>query len=186
MNPALTPSHFTSAAYHHNLSTLPLTHYLLNRIQTVHSLIMNTTLDKPDDPFFRCWAHNQCGWCLDEIGCSWCPFTQSCVPNPYALQLLAPAWDEHICPDSKNEKWEIRTRPLGCRVSTVTTLSVFVTVFATLWAVILVWLVVVGVRWVRSYHTKQEAGWWKVWRRLPGREELRQGNAREQQPLLGA
>ncbi|KAK4449250.1 hypothetical protein QBC34DRAFT_94541 [Podospora aff. communis PSN243] len=154
---------------------------------------MNTT-DNPDDPFFRCWARNQCGWCLDEKGCSWCPFTQSCVPNPYTLQFLAPAWDEQICPDSKNERWEIRTRSLGCWASTVTILSVMGTVLTTLAAVLLVWLGVLGVRWVRRYHAKQEAGWWKVWKRMPGRDrirwrilqwESRESDAWDQEPLLG-
>ncbi|KAK0657199.1 hypothetical protein B0T16DRAFT_54741 [Cercophora newfieldiana] len=151
---------------------------------------MNATYD-PEDPFFRCWAKNQCGWCLDEKGCSWCPFTQACVPNPYTVQFLAPVWDKQICPDSDNERWELRTRPLGCRVSTVTTLTTIVTVQTTLLAVLLVWLVVLGVGWFRKYHAKQEAGWWKVWRRLKIErwrvwQLARSSDSREQDPLLGA
>lgn len=71
--------------------------------------------------------------------------TQSCTPNTYAIPLLAPAYDENICPHWA-ERWEVRTRPLGCQVSTITALSVIIAVLSTLTVVFLIWLILVTTR----------------------------------------
>ncbi|KAL2165460.1 hypothetical protein VTH06DRAFT_758 [Thermothelomyces fergusii] len=83
----------------------------------------------PSDHFLRCWRRQLCPSCLDQPGCSWCPF--ACVPNTAAIPLLAPASDAQICPH-RSERWELRTRPLGCRVSAITALSVLAAVASTL------------------------------------------------------
>ncbi|PHH65469.1 hypothetical protein CDD81_2249 [Ophiocordyceps australis] len=49
--------------------------------------------------------------------------TGACVPNSFTMPLLAPVYDTRVCPYPP-ERWEIRTRPLGCHVSTITTFSV--------------------------------------------------------------
>lgn len=99
--------------------------------------------------------------------------TQSwtCVPNSHQVQFLAPAWEGDNTCLHWAERWEIRTRPLGCHVSTITTLTSLVTIACTLFFVFLVWLAGVAARRLVALHTKH-AGWWKVcrlngsWRQL--------------------
>ncbi|KAI0446694.1 hypothetical protein F4803DRAFT_448472 [Xylaria telfairii] len=111
----------------------------------------------------RCWAIQDCKGCLRQPDCSWCPYSWTCVPNSHRVQLLAPAWEgDYTCPHWA-ERWEIRTRPLGCHVSTITTLTSLVTIACTLLFVLLVWLAGVAARRLVAYHTKHR-GWWKVWR----------------------
>ncbi|KAI5862209.1 hypothetical protein GGS23DRAFT_597824 [Durotheca rogersii] len=128
---------------------------------------MNTTASSSStgggEHFQRCWRIQTCQGCLgQEPDCSWCPFSWTCVPNSNRLQLLAPAWDENVCPHWA-ERWEIRTRPLGCQVSTITTLTSLVTVASTLALVLLVTLTVLGARGIKAY-SKKNPGWWKIWR----------------------
>jgi hypothetical protein len=87
--------------------------------------------------------------------------TQSCVPNNYAIPALAPAYIEDICPHWA-ERWEIRTRPLGCYVSTVTTLTCIISVVSTLGVLLLLYLTVLLVRRLRALH-KRNPAWWKIW-----------------------
>lgn len=75
---------------------------------------------------------------------------------------MAPAYDENVCPHWA-ERWEIRTRPLGCQVSTITTLTSLVTIASTLLVVLLGFLVVFGARRLRAYNAAYP-GWWKAWR----------------------
>ncbi|OTA93624.1 hypothetical protein M434DRAFT_288719 [Hypoxylon sp. CO27-5] len=86
----------------------------------------------------------------------------TCVPNSHRIPFLAPAQDENICPHWA-ERWEVRTRPLGCQVSTITTLTSIVSIASTLVFVLLVTLAVWGVRKLRAYG-KKNPGWWRVWR----------------------
>lgn len=81
------------------------------------------------------------------------------MPNSYPIQLLAPAYDEDICPHWA-ERWEIRTHPLGCQVSTITTLTALVTIASTL---AVVFFVVAGVLATR-FLNRRFPGWWKPWR----------------------
>ncbi len=116
----------------------------------------------------------------------------SCVPNHYAVPLLAPAYDEDICPHWA-ERWEIRTRPLGCQVSTITSLTSIISIVSTLVFVLLVFLLVLLVRRMYRLHAKHP-GWWKVWRidwhRLSParwlRRERKPTQSPEQAPLLAA
>ncbi|KAH9902080.1 hypothetical protein F4778DRAFT_107252 [Xylariomycetidae sp. FL2044] len=118
--------------------------------------------DDHDAHLLRCWRIQNCGGCLEEPDCSWCPFSWTCVPNSYRAAFFAPAWDENICPHWA-ERWEIRTRPLGCQVSTITTLTSLVTIASTLLFVLLVALAVTGGKRLRVYGRKNP-GWWRVWR----------------------
>ncbi|KAI1457458.1 hypothetical protein F4805DRAFT_179971 [Annulohypoxylon moriforme] len=125
-----------------------------------------------DAHLMRCWRIQNCKDCLTrQPDCSWCPFSWTCVPNTARITLLAPAWDENICPHWA-ERWEIRTRPLGCQVSTITTLTSLVSIASTLVLVLLISLTVWGFRTLRAYG-KKNPGWWRMsksdWERLPAR-----------------
>lgn len=52
------------------------------------------------------------------------------MPNSHTLPLLAPAFQPGVCPHPL-ERWELRTRPFGCRVSSTTSLAVLAAVAAT-------------------------------------------------------
>ncbi|KAI0533873.1 hypothetical protein GGR58DRAFT_87177 [Xylaria digitata] len=116
-----------------------------------------------DPHFLRCWGIQECRGCLRQADCSWCPFSGTCVPNSHSVQFLAPVWEgDTTCPHWA-ERWEIRTRPLGCHVSTITTLTSLVTIACTLLFVFLIWLAGVATRRLVAFNTKQP-GWRKVWR----------------------
>lgn len=148
--------------------------------------------DPSDAHLLRCWRHQDCKGCLDESHCSWCPFSWACVPNNYTVPALAPAYDEGICPHWA-ERWEIRTRPLGCQVSTITSLTSLVSIASTiaLALIIVIWLFCF--RRIRRYHQQQPAGWWRFWEwnwkpRTGGiwfRSSDRDADAAEQEPILG-
>ena len=94
--------------------------------------------------------------------------------------MLAPAYDENICPHWA-ERWEVRTQPFGCQVSTITSLTSIISIVSTLVFVLLVLLIVLGVRRVRRY-SKDHPGWWRSfryrwWDRLTLKDD-------EQEPLL--
>lgn len=71
--------------------------------------------------------------------------------------MLAPAFDSKICPHP-DERWEVRTRPLGCGVSSGTGLAVVVTFLATL-AAILVVAAAVAVVWRIRKSGNKVIGW---------------------------
>ncbi|WQF77643.1 hypothetical protein CDEST_02657 [Colletotrichum destructivum] len=167
-----------------------------------------TSGESSDEHLFRCWKHQDCRACLAESQCSWCPMvglrllasqtdraiadilglgqTSACVPNAYSIPLLAPAYNENICPHWA-ERWELRTKPLGCQVSTITSLTSIISIISTLLVVLLVALVVLGVRWGRR-RSKQDPNWWRVWtygwKQFFLRNGARDANG-EQDPLLG-
>ena len=79
--------------------------------------------------------------------------------------MLAPIHHEDICPDS-SERWELRTQPFGCDVSTTTGLSVMVSVLATLFLMLLIFItLVVGLRLRRYWKDKPRATnrWKATW-----------------------
>lgn len=116
----------------------------------------------------------------------------ACVPNNYTVPALAPAYDEDICPHWA-ERWEIRTRPLGCQVSTITGLTSLVSIASTIALALIIMFLLYCFRRVRTYHQQQPAGWWKVWKwdwrtRAAGlwfRSSDRDADAAEQEPILG-
>jgi hypothetical protein len=99
-----------------------------------------------DDHFLHCWPHNSCRPCLNvsskKYPCGWCPNSASCVP---AANLLSPISKPLICP-IRDERFELRTNGLGCGCSTFTFLSIVVTVFATIVALLVAWALLKGVR----------------------------------------
>ncbi|KAH6690399.1 hypothetical protein F5X68DRAFT_69650 [Plectosphaerella plurivora] len=146
--------------------------------KSLHELTLNFTgRESESEHFYRCWQHSLCRTCLAETECSWCPFTWACVPNAYPVPLLAPAYDEQICPHWA-ERWEIRSQPLGCQVSTITSLTSIVTIGSTLVFIALIHLTFLLVRW--TLRRKNRAGGWKFWRRGPMPEQ-----SAEEEPLLG-
>ncbi|KAH7133541.1 hypothetical protein EDB81DRAFT_105001 [Dactylonectria macrodidyma] len=142
----------------------------------------NFTFDEGQrEHLLRCWTKQNCDGCLNTARCSWCPYTSSCVPNSYAIPALAPAYDDKICPHW-SEKWEIRTRPLGCHVSTITTLTTIVTIASTLTLVGLLFGLVFSIRRLRRYN-KEHPGWWRALRRRWWSVVRRRRG--EEEPLLG-
>lgn len=88
------------------------------------------------DRFAACWRLQDCSTCIhSKHGCGWCPYSSTCVP---ANNLLDPISNDGICP-LWSERWELRTRTLGCGYSTTTLLSILVTVLATIAALALLY-----------------------------------------------
>lgn len=107
------------------------------------------------------------------ISCGTCQ-TSSCVPNSHTIPMLAPAYDENICPHWA-ERWEIRTRPFGCQVSTITSLTSLVSIASTVVLVLVVFLSVLGVRRLLRLN-RERPGWlrrlrYKGWGMLNKRQE---------------
>ena len=89
-----------------------------------------------EDRFAACWRRQNCYNCIHSShGCGWCASSSTCVP---ASSLLEPVSKGNICP-LKDERYELRTRALGCGCSTTTILSIIVTVFATIAALFLLY-----------------------------------------------
>jgi len=115
-----------------------------------------------DELLKYCWSQQECWGCLDRNPCSWCPTTSTCIPNNATIQLLAPISNPDICP-LWSERWELRARPLGCHVSTITFFTCVVSVLATFLVVILGLLGFWFERWVKSIWKGRQEGWWRVW-----------------------
>lgn len=93
---------------------------------TFRDLASNVTIT---DREAACWRRQDCYSCThDKHSCGWCPFSSTCVP---ASALTDPVKHKNICPLA-SERWELRTKALGCGCSTTTLLSIIVTVFATI------------------------------------------------------
>ncbi|KAH0611991.1 uncharacterized protein H6S33_010043 [Morchella sextelata] len=74
-----------------------------------------------------------------------------------------------------SERFELRTKPLGCKVSTVTALTAVISVLSTLLLVGIIFAVV-------RYHASVGSLWRRIWRRNSGEEE--NGEANENTRLL--
>lgn len=89
-----------------------------------------------EDRLAACWHIQNCYNCIrSNHGCGWCPFSSACIP---ASSLLEPVSNAKVCP-LKAERFELRTKALGCGCSTTTILSIIVTVFATIVALVLLY-----------------------------------------------
>ncbi|KAI1333462.1 hypothetical protein F5Y15DRAFT_405183 [Xylariaceae sp. FL0016] len=121
-------------------------------------------LDLEGAHFRRCWGTQDCRSCLQEPDCSWCPISFTCVPNSYRIQFLKPAYDGDLTCPHWTERWEIRTRPLGCYVSTITTLTAIVTILSTLFVVGFVAGAVTTTVKLRRYVRERQGGNWRFWR----------------------
>ncbi|CAK7246032.1 MAG: hypothetical protein STHCBS139747_007654 [Sporothrix thermara] len=111
------------------------------------------------DRFYRCWGHSNCGSCLGTSACSWCPFSATCVPNDHLVPALAPAWEGDLMCPYWAERWEVRTRPLGCQVSTITSLTALVAGALTLAVVLQTWAIVLVVRKLRQRRWQWPQRW---------------------------
>ncbi|KAK4621852.1 hypothetical protein CLAFUW4_07420 [Fulvia fulva] len=144
-----------------------------------------------------CWRIQDCGSCLhSKHGCGWCPVSSTCVPS---TNLLDPISKADICP-LRSERFELRTKALGCNCSTTTLLSVIVTVFVTIAALGLVYAIFAAIRDVHPFlgtgnfegteleikedGTRVEKSWWRdSWRkwiyRVFARPDLNHGSEQE-------
>lgn len=146
----------------------------------VDSIRSNFTAAAGDDVerLLRCWIHQGCDSCLKTKACSWCPFvslitapfltrriitnmplwTWSCVPNDHTIPLLAPAYEKDVCPYS-DERWEIRTQPFGCRVSSTTSITAIVSAFTVLVSILWVFGFMALVARLRRLHASRKSRW---------------------------
>jgi hypothetical protein len=119
--------------------------------------------------------------------------SSSCIPNTAKIPILAPIWNPDICPHWA-ERWELRARPLGPWVSTITFLTCFVSVLSTF---VVIGLVAIGVKAVRGIQARwktRSEDWWRVWKNYDRNWwrgwrlrllDIRGENPEEQRPLLG-
>ena len=76
-----------------------------------------------------------------------------------ASSLIDPVFKTDICPSSQ-DRFELRTRTLGCGCSTTTLLSVIVTVVSTLVALLILYAILVCIRaFNQVYGTGARRGW---------------------------
>lgn len=91
-----------------------------------------------EDRFAACWRLQSCTDCIySDFNCGWCPYSSTCIPADSLLDPLS-GRDETTCPLSA-EKFELRTKALGCGCSTTTFLSVVITILATIAALALLY-----------------------------------------------
>jgi hypothetical protein len=86
------------------------------------------------------------------------------VPNIALVPILAPVTNPDVCP-FWDERWEVRTRPLGCYVSTITFLTCLGSVFGTLLVLLLMVGISRGVRFMGRVWRGREEGWWRLYDR---------------------
>lgn len=111
----------------------------------------------------RCWRIQDCHSCLHTSDpCSWCAVSSTCIPNETPVGILGPIWNPAVCPIS-DERWELRAKGLGCKVSTLTFLSVLVTILATITLACWIWAAVSIWAWSRRRWRKDRLGFQTVW-----------------------
>lgn len=140
-----------------------------------------STSNNADYLLRRCWRIQDCYSCLHTSDpCSWCAVSSTCVSNEAPIGLLAPIWKRDICPIS-DERWELRAKGLGCKVSTLTFLSVLAGILATIAIVLCVSLAVRTWTWIRMRWKNDrlglqylwvlfERGWKRLWARSSQRK----------------
>lgn len=142
--------------------------------------------ESSDDLLYKCWGHQDCWDCLSIGPCSWCPVSSTCVPNVTPMQILAPILNSDICP-LWSERWELRARPFGCHVSTITFLTFLGSIYGTLLAMGLVILIMKCMG-----NGESNRGWFEVWGRYPRKlwrrkhsVVVQENPSPESRPLLG-
>ncbi|KAF1812410.1 hypothetical protein P152DRAFT_34848 [Eremomyces bilateralis CBS 781.70] len=118
------------------------------------------TFGDPDRRLAECWRIQDCWGCTHSPwNCGWCPFSSACIPLPNsAVPLLAPVTNPSICPSS-NERFELRTRALGCGCSTTTFLSITVTIAATIAALLIGYAISWCAKGIVRGRKAASAGW---------------------------
>ena len=115
---------------------------------------MSTTMNASEDRLAACWRIQSCYDCVDsKYGCGWCSVSAICIP---ASSLLEPIVNNNICPYSE-ERFELRTKALGCNCSTTTFLSVVVTVFVTIATLFAFYTLSLGIQ--RLNHSFHMGAW---------------------------
>ena len=122
-----------------------------------HITTMNNITTNYNHRQHACWRVQDCHSCTHSShGCGWCPFSGVCVPT---TNLLKPVVDAHVCP-LRGERFELRTKALGCGCSTTTLLSIIVTIFATIAALALLTGVVAALfKFNQTFGTGSWNGW---------------------------
>ncbi|EFW23142.1 conserved hypothetical protein [Coccidioides posadasii str. Silveira] len=129
----------------HSIYTWPST-FLFIGMDNLNTLITPLSGSSDDDLLRFCWGFQDCWSCLKaSSSCSWCPFSSACVPNPSTIPIFSPVLNNSICPLGPKEQWELRSRPLGCAVSTITVLTAITSILGTSIVGLLVWTVVTRV-----------------------------------------
>ncbi|KAH7071221.1 hypothetical protein BKA63DRAFT_517549 [Paraphoma chrysanthemicola] len=114
------------------------------------------------DRLLKCWGIMDCGDC-HRSDCGWCPISSTCLPLPNdplsrAFPLLAPIRYKFICAEGP-ERFELRTSGLGCQVSTITFLTSVVTIFATLFGVLVLYYSFRCAQWFGLGWRSRRGGW---------------------------
>ena len=91
--------------------------------------------------------------------------SSTCVPNAHPfLPILAPIRNPDICPHW-SERWDLRTKGLGCHVSTVTFLTCIISIVSTLLVLGLGWASFKLGKFCWGRWKRRERGWqWEKWR----------------------
>lgn len=108
-------------------------------------------------------------------------------PLSRAFPLLSPIRHKGICA-LESERFELRTSGLGCQVSTITFLTSIVTIFATIFGLLVLYGLVKVLEWIGvalkarkggwrihedgtgEIWVRRSEGWGKWWRRVRGEE----------------
>jgi len=92
--------------------------------------------------------------------------SSTCVPNTSRVHILAPINNPNICPlwVQGSERWELRSRPLGCHVSTITFLTCIISVLSTFVVIVLVAMIVKTIPAMKMRWKTRSEGWWRFWR----------------------
>jgi hypothetical protein len=134
------PPRHAITAWHPSSPTLNLHPIYSERLGSsclsIASKHIEKMVDSRGDRLAACWRIQNCYNCIhSKHGCGWCPQSSTCVP---ASLLLEPVSNARVCP-IRDERFELRTKALGCGCSTITLLSVIVTVFATIVGLLLLY-----------------------------------------------
>lgn len=115
---------------------------------------LSMTMIASEDRLAACWRIQSCDGCVNSrYGCGWCPVSAICIP---ASSLLEPVVDNNICPYPE-ERFELRTRALGCKCSTTTFISVVVSVFVTIATLFVFYILGFGI--LRLNHSFGTGAW---------------------------
>lgn len=122
---------------------------------------MSSLTSHHNERLATCWTNQDCQSCLaNKAGCGWCPNSAVCIP---ASNLLEPL--KHAVCSSRADRFELRTKALGCSCSTMTLLSILTTVLCTLLATLIfygIWKTEV-LQWIwRVFGPGSSEGWERV------------------------
>jgi hypothetical protein len=140
------------------------------------------------------WVVSYCKFLLCSLA-RYAPYSyqqsSTCLPLPQdrlskAFPLLTPIRHKGICA-LESERFELRTRGLGCQVSTITFLTCIVTIFATIFGLLVIYGLANLIRWAYLALRGSSGGyvlfgdgtgetwvrsesWGKWWRRVTGQQ----------------